>query len=131
MYFLHLLLMMSLQNSTLPEHPFTPCPETPNCVIETHSFNLSSELLYQTALIVLGEHNTFELQYDENALTLDAVFRIPLFGFKDDVKITIQGESDDLSKLHIKSASRTGYSDLGVNQRRINRIIKELNKKLS
>lgn len=81
--------------------------------------------------MVLNELNTHELQSNEEALTVDAVFRIPIFGFKDDLKIAIEQESDDRSTLHIKSSSRIGYSDLGVNQRRINRIIRKLNNKIS
>ncbi len=122
---------MSLHSSTKLQHPFSPCPETTNCVIESHTFDSSSEALYQTVLMVLNKINTHKLMPDENALRIDAVFRIPLFGFKDDLKIAIQKESDDRSLLYIKSSSRIGVSDLGVNQRRINRIIKQLNKKLS
>lgn len=81
--------------------------------------------------MVLNELSTHKLQSDEKALTIDAVFRIPIFGFKDDLKIVIQEDSEDGSLLFIKSSSRIGKSDLGVNQRRINRIIRQLNQKLS
>lgn len=131
MYSLLILILMTLQSSTKLQHPFSPCPETPNCVIESHTFDKSSETLYQTALMVLKQLSIHKLIPDENALTIDAVFRIPIFGFKDDLKIAIQKESEDRSLLYIKSSSRIGVSDLGVNQRRINRIIKKLNKKLS
>lgn len=122
---------MTIQSSTTLEHPFSPCPDTPNCVIESHSFDSTAESLYQLSFMVLKELNTHLLQPNENSLTIDAVFRIPIFGFKDDLKIVIKEDSDDASILFIKSSSRIGYSDLGVNQRRINRIIKQLNKKLS
>ena len=113
------------------QHPFTPCPETPNCVIESHTFNVNSESLYQSVLMLMDDLTTHELHPNEDDLSIHSVFRIPIFGFKDDLKITIQREADERSLLFIKSSSRTGYSDLGVNQRRINRIIKKLNKKLS
>tara|TARA_R100001143_G_C3361305_1_gene136490 strand:+ start:3324 stop:3692 length:369 start_codon:yes stop_codon:yes gene_type:complete len=122
---------MSSNYSTTIHHPFTPCPDTPNCVIESHTFDLSTTTLYQNALKVLNKINPHKLIPNENTLTIETVFRIPLFGFKDDLKIVIQRVSDDRSILHIKSSSRIGKSDLGVNQRRINRIIKQLNKKLS
>lgn len=128
---LQLFIAMSLQNSTTSNHPFPPCPGTPNCVIETHTYNSDPETLFQAALFVLNESNTHQLQFDQDKLTIDAVFRIRFFGFKDDLKVAVQGESDSRSLLHIKSSSRVGHSDLGVNQRRINRIIRKLNKKLS
>ena len=122
---------MSLQNSTTVQHPFPPCPGTPNCVIESHSYNTEPEALFNAIQTVLVESNTYRLEADPDELTIDTVFRIPLFGFKDDLKIAIQTESDTHSILHIKSSSRIGRSDLGVNQRRINRIIRKLNKNLS
>ena len=45
-----------------------------------------------------------------------------IFRFIDDVEFYF----DDSSKLiHVKSASRIGYSDLGVNRRRVERIRKK------
>jgi uncharacterized protein (DUF1499 family) len=46
-------------------------------------------------------------------------YTIPLFGFKDDVEFLF----DEASKrIHFRSASRIGYSDLGVNRFRMKRI---------
>jgi len=54
-----------------------------------------------------------------------AVFRSALFGFPDDVEFSF----DDAAKvIHFRSASRLGYSDLGVNRKRmgdIRRIFEE------
>ena len=122
---------MTLQSSSSLQHPFTPCPETPNCVIESHTFNVNSKSLYQSVLMLMNDLSTHELHPNEDNLSINSVFKIPIFGFKDDLEIAIQEESGERSLLFIKSSSRTGYSDLGVNQRRINRIIKKLNKKLS
>ena len=46
---------------------------------------------------------------------LYAVFTSPLMRFKDDVEVYID-ESSNL--VHFRSASRVGYSDLGVNRKR-------------
>lgn len=51
--------------------------------------------------------------------TVDAVFRSSLFKFKDDVRFEI----DATAKLiHFRSASRTGYSDLGANKKRMTEL---------
>ncbi len=71
--------------------------------------------------------NPHELQVGSESFQIDAVYRIPLFGFKDDVKLLVQPDGDERSILHLKSASRVGYSDLGVNRRRVNRILKRIN----
>ncbi len=37
-------------------------------------------------------------------------------GYVDDLEILVD---QDAGKIHVRSASRTGYSDLGVNRRRV------------
>lgn len=71
-----------------------------------------------------------EIQSDSENGMIHAVFRIPIFGFKDDVNIAVEQSAAGHSILHIRSASRTGYSDLGVNRRRVNRIFNNLQQKL-
>ena len=70
--------------------------------------------------------NPHNIQFDSQSLQIDAVFRIAVFGFKDDVEMFVESTDNQKSMLHIKSASRVGYSDLGVNRRRVKRIIKEI-----
>lgn len=57
-------------------------------------------------------------QVDTDPLTrrVDAVFTVLVF--EDDVSVIVLPQTSG-SVLHIRSASRTGYSDLGVNRRRI------------
>lgn len=43
-------------------------------------------------------------------------FKSALFGFVDDVELLID-ETEDV--LHVRSASRVGYSDMGVNRQRV------------
>lgn len=47
---------------------------------------------------------------------LYAEFRSPLFRFVDDVEFLIEPET---KRIHFRSASRVGYSDLGVNRERM------------
>ena len=57
---------------------------------------------------------------------IHAVFRIPVFGFRDDVHLALTGHPDGGTFVHFRSASRTGYSDLGVNSRRAERFFRLL-----
>ena len=107
--------------------PFSPCPDTPNCVIHAIEFDLPANQLFDTAQITLEKMNAHRIQVDLQSFQIDAVFRMVVFGFKDDVKLRVRPDSEKRSILHIKSFSRVGYSDLGVNRRRVKKIIKGIN----
>ena len=51
-----------------------------------------------------------------------ATFSSPLFGFVDDLEVRIDSVQ---SLIHIRSASRAGYSDLGANKKRAG-LVKEI-----
>ncbi|MCU7800664.1 MAG: DUF1499 domain-containing protein [gamma proteobacterium symbiont of Lucinoma myriamae] len=50
-----------------------------------------------------------------------------MFKFFDDFELRLDNTTH---KLHIRSASRVGYSDFGVNKRRVKRFLKLMNNKL-
>ncbi len=50
---------------------------------------------------------------------LRAEFRSAIFGFVDDVELAVGGAP---GVIHVRSASRVGYWDLGVNRRRVEQI---------
>ncbi|SKA04551.1 Protein of unknown function [Enhydrobacter aerosaccus] len=50
---------------------------------------------------------------------IEAVATSPWFGFQDDISIRIRKDGPDGSRIDIRSKSRTGKSDLGVNAERI------------
>ncbi len=54
---------------------------------------------------------------------IHAVYTIPVMKFKDDLEFYLP---DSSNVIHFRSASRIGYSDLGLNKRRIRRIQKKL-----
>jgi uncharacterized protein (DUF1499 family) len=54
-----------------------------------------------------------------------AEFTSALFRFVDDVEFYFPKEPSGEAVIHIRSASRIGYSDLGANRKRIERIRKE------
>lgn len=112
----------------------TPCPTTPNCVnsqsqepehkIEPFTYNSSSQKAMADLKEVIQSFKRAKI-ITENKNYLYAEFTIPIVGFVDDVEFYL----DERAKLiHVRSASRLGESDLGVNRRRIETIRNKLNK---
>ncbi len=108
-----------------------PCPDSPNCVSsqsvdEKHHI---APLIYSGSpdsaranLKTLIQAQPHTKLVTENESYLHIEFKIPLFGFVDDVELFV----DDPNKvIHIRSASRLGYWDLGVNRRRVEKIRSE------
>ena len=59
-----------------------------------------------------------DLVVDESSY-LTATFRSRVFGFVDDLEIRFDTE---MPIIHLRSASRVGYSDRGVNRKRVKRL---------
>lgn len=106
----------------------TACPETPNCVssqsedrehwiapISVPASNVSAiEVL---AEIVRSMPRTMVVEQTNDYLRVE--FRSRIFRFCDDVEFLFEPQS---SRVHVRSASRVGHSDLGVNRERIELI---------
>lgn len=104
-----------------------PCPESPNCVCseETGSqasvpplvFDVDPSVAWQAAAAAVraagGDVVWLGRAY------LHATFTTALFRFKDDLELRM-----DTSRgaIHVRSASRVGYSDFGLNRRRVRRL---------
>ena len=121
-------------NGSLPSdtnnHPFESCPGSPNCIIQSILFEETADNLFGTAELVMKKIDPFELDIQSNDLRIDAVFRIAIFRFKDDVQIVVEASNTGGSYLHIKSASRVGHGDFGVNKRRVERIVSQIKTEL-
>lgn len=109
------------------EGRLAPCPKRPNCVcsedqgqpfwIQPLLFKGEPEASWaKLRQAVLGMGGRIE---GEDGFYLWATFRSKLFRFVDDVQFRM-----DLSNqiIHVRSASRTGYSDFGVNRKRVEAI---------
>ncbi len=117
----------------MTDQAFPPCPDTPNCVssMEPGTRHYVEPLRYQGPMegakkrlleVINGFGRTQVLE--DNGPYLRATFTTFLFRFTDDVEFLI----DDGKKLiHMRSASRVGYSDLGTNRRRCEAIRKGFN----
>jgi len=108
-----------------------PCPNTPNCVnsqatAEKHNIQpihytgTQQEALDRLLQILASEKRTKIVKAEENYIR--AEFTSALFRFVDDVEFYFPEEHADEKVIHIRSASRVGYSDLGANRERIERI---------
>ena len=115
----------------------TPCPKTPNCVNsqavgEKHYIQpiryagTRQELRARLLQILESEKRTNILTAQENYIR--AEFTSALFRFVDDVEFYFPEEQAGETVIHIRSASRIGYSDLGANRKRIEWIRSKFNK---
>jgi uncharacterized protein (DUF1499 family) len=110
------------------------CPGTPNCVssqaatgdaehkVEAIAFTSSaSEAFTKLKSLVQGMERAAVINEGSNYLY--AEFTSGLMGFVDDVEFYV----DDSAKvIHVRSASRLGQSDLGVNRKRVEEIREKL-----
>ena len=103
------------------------CPDKPNCV---SSFSPKDSKNYISPLEVskldfnLSQMDTRDftvIKSEDNYLYM--THKSALFGFIDDIEI-LYSKEDKL--IHFRSASRVGYSDLGVNRKRIEKIKDQL-----
>ena len=105
-----------------------PCPAKPNCVstqaedpaqrVPTGVLKLElGEAIKQIAVVLQQLPRTKVVKHEGEYWHVE--FTSALFRYVDDLEIWI----DDQSKLvHFRSASRIGYSDLGANRKRVNRL---------
>lgn len=107
-----------------------PCPDSPNCV--SSQADASDSAHYSPPITFSGDparvrerlRQVLESRPRVTVLRdepdyLYAEFRSRWFGFVDDVEFWIDPEA---GLIHFRSASRVGYSDLGVNRSRMERI---------
>ncbi len=105
-----------------------PCPSSPNCV-SSQATDPSQQVAAFTAdsddYQAWQRWQTVIAQYPRTTLItvtdtyLHAEFRSRWLGFVDDVELLRDPEQ---ALIHVRSASRLGYSDLGVNRRRVEHL---------
>jgi uncharacterized protein (DUF1499 family) len=105
-----------------------PCPPSPNCVssqstdslhqIAPLSFtSIPEQALSQLKSIIQSLPRTKIISETEDYIY--AEFKTALMGFVDDVEFYLDSNT---KVIHVRSASRLGYGDLGVNRQRIETI---------
>lgn len=113
------------------------CSATPNCVCSEYIEDISHYIkpiqhaqddeltrisIASATIRAIG--GTIHHETDEY---ITATFTSPLFGFVDDLEIR---NDETLGILHIRSSSRVGYSDGGINRERIEIFKKNYHQKI-
>ena len=106
----------------------TPCPDSPNCVssdatddahhVEPYRLRAGpEETWHELRTVVLAQKRVKLITFEESYL--HAEFRSAVFRFVDDAEFQLRA-SDGI--IAVRSASRVGYSDFGVNRERVENI---------
>jgi len=90
--------------------------------VKTMYSPLAPEALFDQARKVAQECGWRLAAADRSDLRIEAVDTTMLFGFKDDIVVQIRSDANG-SRLDVRSASRVGRSDLGVNAARIRKFL--------
>ena len=104
------------------------CPATPNCVssqasdaehkVEAIAYTTSASDALAKVKSVVGSIERAAV-VNEGSNYLYAEFTSGLMGFVDDVEFYVD---DNAKVIHVRSASRLGQSDLGINRKRVEEI---------
>lgn len=114
-----------------------PCPDSPNCVcsefagsrhsIAPLSFTADGDGDAQAAwarLLEVIEGQPRTKIVEKNACYIQARVRTRLLRFEDVIEFRLD---EAVGQIHVRSAAQTGYSDLGVNRRRVEAIRRRYN----
>jgi len=121
-------------NLGVKDNRLSPCPSSPNCVSsqsedERHRIDplrftsTPGEAVERLKKIIQEMERTTLVRQSPNYLYVE--FRTFL-GFVDDVEFY---ENESQKVIHLRSASRVGYWDLGVNRKRMESIRTEFGRK--
>jgi uncharacterized protein (DUF1499 family) len=116
------------ENLGLHDGRLSPCPSTPNCVASQNAdtiheitpipYHGDRDTVRETLLKVLAVvPRTTLIEQQPDYLRVEYTSR--LLGFVDDGEFYLPA---DEKMIHLRSASRLGESDLGVNRRRLEQI---------
>lgn len=112
----------------LTEKGLAPCPDRPNCVssletgkthgIQAINYTVDREKALAILKEILSEQENATIISEDNGY-LHVEFRTRWLKFVDDMEFWLPEISH---VIHMRSASRVGYSDFGVNRKRAERI---------
>jgi uncharacterized protein (DUF1499 family) len=120
-------------NLGIHDGKFAPCPSSPNCVssqsqdadhrIAPLTYGDAPEVAFERLKTVVRSLPGTEVIAETDDY-LYTEFTSALMGFVDDVEFFL---NRDAGEIEVRSASRLGESDLGVNRQRIEQIRSQLN----
>ncbi|MGK7917122.1 MAG: DUF1499 domain-containing protein [Prochloraceae cyanobacterium] len=114
-------------NLGVKDGQLAPCPGTPNCV-STQSQDPKAKIaplakvsIAELKKVIESMERTTIIEETDNYLY--AEFKSQLMGYVDDVEFYLDPNEN---VVHVRSASRLGKSDLGVNRKRVETIREKL-----
>ena len=132
------LILLTSCSGTRPEliSQFPPCPDKPNCVSSKSSLSLhkiaplthkktSQDARLKLLKIIKSMPRSQILADKDNFIHVE--FTSKIFQFVDDVEFYFE----EPGKIHFRSASRVGHSDMGINRGRMEEIRRLFEKNLS
>lgn len=112
-------------------NPLGPCPDKPNCVstaepnashgVTPLPFHGTAKQTHDELVRLIGAMPGSAIVRTEDSY-IHAMFTSRLFGFVDDVEFYLDEQEH---VVHMRSASRSGYYDFGVNKRRLDEVAEE------
>lgn len=132
--FIMVIMSMPTQADLSPKKKLPPCKDTPNCVSSQATdklhyippFKISGDpkLAWQELRNAIKTHVRMVITH-ETDVSLHAEATSLVLSFVDDVDAFLDA---DAGLIHIRSASRLGHSDFGVNRKRIESFRTQLRK---
>lgn len=120
------------KNPEMNQGKLSSCPDSPNCVssqsadekhwIEPLHYDIPAADAMARLKKVVSSMERNKIVAEEDGY-LHVEFKSALFRFVDDVEFELDSEN---SIIHVRSASRSGYYDFGVNRRRVELIRSKL-----
>jgi uncharacterized protein (DUF1499 family) len=92
------------------------------------TYDVPADTLFAATTRALDALGPASFRRRPDARRASAVYRVALV-FKDDVDVAVD-TTEAGSILHVRSASRVGHSDLGVNARRVDRLLRVIDEQL-
>lgn len=118
------------------DHKLKDCPSSPNCVssqtdssnhyVSPISYNGSSQHALSTLVNILKKMKRTKIVEEEGDY-IHAECKSQIFRFTDDLEFLFDKEK---KIIEVRSGSRMGYSDFGVNRKRIEKIRQQFIKQL-
>lgn len=128
LFFAYLSMTAGVPELGLLDGKLRPCPDQPNCVCSEPGTQVSHRVQpirfsgSSAGIWVELKRNISAMGgkiIDEQPGYLHAEFTSRVFRFVDDMELRLQ-EQDGL--IHVRSASRIGHADFGVNRKRVGKL---------
>lgn len=117
-----------IPSNKLATNPLPPCPDSPNCIRITKEINTPVDTAFAASVEALKIMEPEQTSISKQHHKIETVFKV--FVFRDDMVIQVTEDAGESSLLHIRSASRIGKSDLGVNTRRVKTFLEQFQTEL-